>query len=146
MRTEVKIVNGRIGEPAPRQRGGFLLLEALVALGIFSVAAVAMAVAINTVSQRLSGAHHEARVAAALETRLLDVALAPTLELGEFVEEELDEMGLLWIYRVDEVEILNELGEVLPQMYEIEVVAVLETGVEKREWRMQTLRYGPLYD
>jgi len=90
MRMEAKIVKERIGEPAPRQRGGFLLLEALVALGIFSVAAVAMAVAINTVSQRLSGAHHEARVAAALETRLLDIALAPTLELGEFVEEELD--------------------------------------------------------
>jgi len=145
---EIKVRLGTKAWPpaACRCRRGFLLLEVLVALGIFSMAAVAMAVAINEVSQRLSEAHREARVAASLETRLLDVALSPALELGEFTEDEVDGMGLLWSYRVEEVEILNEDGEVLPQMYMIEVWAVQRTPLEPREWRMETLRYGPLYD
>jgi len=131
--------------PIHRRPRGFMLLEVLLALGIFSAAAVGFVVAIHRMADVAEMAQRELRV-----TRILDSALHEALSLPEMEEGvttvTVIENGMEIDTRIEPIEDLeNKDGALLQNMFRIEVTA---NWYENGEWRkrsVETLRHGRMY-
>jgi len=133
-----------IPQSYPR-RGGFLLLEMVLALAVFGMAATGFVVALHRMAAAASLTQSELRM-----TRILDSALDETLSLPMLEEgvttSQVGDTGIELITGIsilDEME--NENGEMLQEMYRIEIKA---RWYENREWQermVETWRYGLMY-
>ena len=126
-------------------RRGFLLLEMVLALGVFGIAATGFAVALKRMAQAAQLAQSELRI-----TRILDSALSETLSLPVLEEgvtnSSVGETGIELDTMISLLEDLEtEEGQPLAEMYRIEVVARwYENGVWQ-ERAVDTWRYGRMY-
>lgn len=135
---------------SPRiQRGnGFLLLEVLLALGVFSMAVTGFAVALHRTADLAMQAQRGVKITRLLESGLSEAMSYPVLEEGttSVAVDEMAEEGLeieTTVELLEEME--NEDGQLLQEMYRIEVVARwFENGVAQEE-SAETWRYSRLY-
>lgn len=134
-----------LNPPSSVNRGGFLLLEMVLALAVFGMAATGFVVALQRMADAASLSQSELRI-----TRILDSALDETLSLP-FIEEGVtsqtqENTGIEIITEISPLEDLqNENGETLQEMFRIEVMA---RWYENREWQervVETWRYGRMY-
>jgi len=133
--------------PAHPVTRGFLLLEMVLALAVFGIAATGFAVALHRMADAAALAQSEMRITRILESALDETLSLPVLEEGE-TESEIGEPGNeikfnTLIELLDEME--NEDGQLLQEMYRIEVTA---KWFEKGEWQertVETWRYGRMY-
>ena len=128
-------------------RRGFLLLEMVLALAVFGIAATGFAVALHRMAATANLAQKELRI-----TRILDSALDETLSLPVLEEGETDaEIGegentislLTTVELLEEMQ--NEEGQLLPEMYRIEVKATWSEDRQPQERTVETWRYGRMY-
>ncbi len=129
----------------PHRRPGFMLLEVILALGIFSAAAVGFIVAIHRMAATAETAQREMRV-----TRILDSALREALSLPELEEGvttiTVVENGMEIDTRVEILENLeNQDGQLLQFMFRIECTANWFDNGEWQQRSVETLRYGRMY-
>ncbi|MEI6653448.1 MAG: type II secretion system protein [Verrucomicrobiota bacterium] len=130
---------GRMGQR------GFLLLEVILALAIFSATATGFAIALHQMAKAAALAQSELRL-----TRILDSALAETLSLPVLEEGNTTvPVGQTDMHLTTAIKILegleNKDGETLQQMFLITVtVRWNEAGISK-ERSAETWRYGPMY-
>lgn len=128
--------------------GGFLLLEVLLALGVFSMAVTGFAVALHRTADLAMQAQRGVKITRLLESALAEAISYPVLEEGttSVPIEEMAEEGLeieTTIELLPEME--NEEGQFLQEMYRIEVAARwFENGVRQEELA-ETWRYSRLY-
>lgn len=125
------------------------MLEVVLALGIFGMAATAFAVALARTSDAAQLAQRRLQV-----NRILDSALTATLSLPNMeegiqtvvLEEEVGGEQVSIDTNIEPIEDLeNEDGELLQQMFRITVSAHwLENG-EMQEEIAETWRYGRMY-
>lgn len=126
-------------------RSGFLLLEMVLALGVFGIAATGYAVALKRMGDAAAATQSELRI-----TRILDSALEETLSLPMLeegitsivvpgTEFELDTE----ILALEEME--NEDGQFLQEMFLIIVTAHWYQNGAWNERSVETWRYGRLY-
>jgi prepilin-type N-terminal cleavage/methylation domain-containing protein len=132
--------------PTHRRRG-FLLLEMVLALAVFGIAATGFAVALHRMADTAALAQSEMRITRILESALDETLSLPVLEEGE-TETEMGEPGseikfLTTVELLDEME--NEEGQLLQEMYRIEVKANWYANGEWQERIVETWRYGRLY-
>lgn len=131
--------------PVHYLRRGFLLLEMVLALAVFGIAATGFAVALHRMATLAALAQSELRI-----TRILDSALDETLSLPTLVEGvthtkvaetsiELDTKTEL----LDKLE--NQDGQLLQGMYRIEVTARWFENTTSQERTVETWRYANLY-
>ena len=124
---------------------GFLLLEVILALAVFSAAATGFAVAMHRMAAAAALAQNELRI-----TRILDSALDETLSLPQLEEGSTsNHVGKSGIEMTTAITLLNNLenqdGALLQEMYLITVTARwYETGGWK-ERAAETWRYGRMY-
>lgn len=124
---------------------GFLLLEMVLALAVFGIAATGFAVALNRMAKVAALAQSELRI-----TRILDSALDETLSLPVLEEGVTDSTaGDTGVDLVTTIELLKELeneeGQLLQEMYLIKIEA---KWFENSEWQnriVETWRYGRMY-
>jgi hypothetical protein len=128
-----------------RRLGGFLLLEMVLALGVFGIAATGFVVALHRMSGTASLAQSELRI-----TRILDSALDETLSLPVLEEgttnTSVGETGIeldTTISLLEELE--NEDGQLLQEMYRIEIIAKWFENGQWQERMVETWRYGRMY-
>ncbi len=128
----------------PHKRG-FLLLEMVLALAIFSMATTGFVVALHQMSQAASLSQQETRVGRILESALSEAISAPVLEPRED-RYELGDTGVeIWTVVEPLEELQTEDGSVLQEMYRVEVTARwYENGVWE-ERSAETWRYGLMY-
>ena len=128
-------------------RRGFLLLEVVLALAVFGMAATGFTVALNRMAKVAALAQSEMRVARFMDSALDETLSLPVLEEGE-TEVEIGE-GDKEIKFLTTVELLedleNEEGQLLQEMYRIEVRATWVTNGERQERIAETWRYGRMY-
>jgi prepilin-type N-terminal cleavage/methylation domain-containing protein len=129
------------------RRRGFLLLEMVLALAVFGIAATGFAVALHRMADTAALAQSEMRITRILESALDETLSLPVLEEGE-TESEMGEPGseikfLTTVELLDEME--NEEGQLLQEMYRIEVKANWYANGEWQERIVETWRYGRLY-
>jgi prepilin-type N-terminal cleavage/methylation domain-containing protein len=124
---------------------GFLLLEMVLALAVFGIAATGFAVALNRMAEVAALAQSDLRI-----TRILDSALDETLSLPVLEEGVTDSTaGDTGIDLVTTIELLKELeneeGQLLQEMYLIQIEA---KWFENGQWQnrmVETWRYGRMY-
>lgn len=126
-------------------RRGFLLLEMVLALGVFGIAATGFAVALRRMSQAAQLAQSELRI-----TRILDSALDETLSLPVLEEgvtsTTVGETGIDLDTTISLLEDLEtEEGQPLSEMFRIEIVARWYDNGEWLERAVDTWRYGRMY-
>ena len=131
--------------PLKNAKRGFLLLEMVLALAVFGIAATGVAVALRQMSEAAQLAQSELRI-----TRILDSALDETLSLPVLEEGETNtSVGETGIELNTTIELLEELeneeGQLLQEMYLIRINAVWFANGEWQERVVETWRYGRMY-
>lgn len=128
-----------------RLKRGFLLLEMVLALGVFGIAATGFAVALKRMAQAAQLAQSELRI-----TRILDSALDETLSLPTMEEGETSttvgetEIELLTTIKLIE-DLQTEEGQQLAEMYHIEIKAKWFENGEWHDRSVDTWRNGRMY-
>ena len=128
-------------------RRGFLLLEMVLALAVFGIAATGFTVALHRMSAAAELAQKELRITRLLDSALDETLSLPVLEEGE-TEVVIGEPGseiefLTTVELLDEME--NEEGQLLQEMYRIEVLATWFENGQVQERLVETWRYGRMY-
>lgn len=128
-------------------RRGFLLLEMVLALAVFGIAATGFAVALHRMSDVAALAQSEMRITRILDSALDETLSLPVLEEGE-IETEIGDVGseikfLTTVELLEEME--NEDGQLLQEMFRIEVKANWYSNGAWQERVVETWRYGRLY-
>ena len=130
-----------------RRKGqrGFLLLEVVLALAVFSAAATGFAVAMKQMAKAALFAQSELHI-----TRILDSALDETLSLPQLEEGTTSTpIGKSGITMTTTITLLNNLenqdGAALQEMYLITVTARWYESGEWLERSAETWRYGRMY-
>lgn len=126
-------------------RRGFLLFEVLLALGIFATACTAFAVALRGMGEAAALAQSEMRITTILDSALDEALSRPFLEEGvtssilEDSEIEIDET----IELMEEME--NKDGQLLQEMFRIEIKAHWYQDGEWQDRSVETWRYARMY-
>ena len=129
----------------PVKKRGFLLLEMVLALAVFGIAATGFAVALRKMADAASLAQSELRI-----TRILDSALDETLSLPVLEEGETNSsVGETGIELDTTIELLDELqneeGQALQEMYLIKIEARWFSNGQWQDRSVETWRYGRMY-
>lgn len=149
----------RNGRAATRRRGqaGVALIEVIMAVAFFGMAALGLLRALTAMSQAANNAKMELRMTAVLESTLTQFARQPKIEeTARAIVSEPDESGVWTETRILEMNEKNgnllqtdesEQGgrQQLQQMYHITVTAYWELGGQRGEETAETYRYGPLF-
>lgn len=129
----------------PAKNRGFLLLEMVLALAVFGIAATGFAVALHQMAAAAQLAQSELRI-----TRILDSALDETLSLPVLEEGvttfSVGDTGIelaTTIAVLDELQ--NEEGQMLQEMYAITIDARWFDNGEWQSRSVETWRYGRMY-
>jgi type II secretory pathway pseudopilin PulG len=131
-----------------RNARGFLLLEVVLALGVFGVAATSFAVALQRTADLASLTQRELRITRLLESALTEAMSYPVLEEGSIDLEvtEMTEQNLTMVSTVELLpEMLNEDGQALQEMYRIRITAAWTENGVPHEQIAETWRYSRLY-
>lgn len=124
---------------------GFLLLEVVLALGVFAIACTGLTVAFHRMAGTASLAQNELRITRILDSALTEQLSMPILEEGvtqipvEGTDIELDVI----IEPIEDLE--NQDGELLQQMFHIRITANWFENGAWQERSAETWRYNPMY-
>lgn len=124
---------------------GFLLLEMVLALAVFGIAATGFAVALHRMADAAELAQGELRI-----TRILDSELAATLSLPVLEEgvtnSSVGKTGIELDTTIAPLnEFKNEDGQMLQEMFSIKIDARWFANGEWQERNVETWRYGRMY-
>lgn len=128
----------------PRKHG-FLLLEMVLALAVFGIAATGFAVALHKMAAAAQLAQTELRTTAILESALDETLSLPVLEEGT-TETEAGDTGVTLTTTIELLEDLqNKDGQPLPEMFNIKIAAKWYANAAWQTRDVQTWRYGRMY-
>lgn len=124
---------------------GFLLLEMVLALAVFGIAATGFAVALHRMAAVAALAQSELRITRILDSALDETLSLPTLEEGvtNFTVTDTNIELDTTIELLDKME--NEDGQLLQEMYRIEIKARWFENAAAQERTVETWRYGRMY-
>lgn len=126
-------------------RRGFLLLEMVLALAVFGIAATGFAVALRRMSDAASLAQSELRITRILDSALDETLSLPTLEEG-VTPSTVGDTGIELDTTIELMkEMENEEGQLLQEMYHIRIDARWYDNGEWQERYVETWRYGRMY-
>ena len=124
---------------------GFLLLEMILALAVFGIAATGFAVALHRMAAVAGLAQRELRITRILESALDETLSLPVLEIGT-TNTSVGETGIELDTTVELIEDLqNEDGQPLQEMYLIKVEAKWFDNGQWQNRAVDTWRYGRMY-
>lgn len=131
---------------APRRlsRNGFMLMEVILALMIFAVIATAYTKAMSSVWRNSTFVKDELVIAQILDSELTKTLYYPELQVGS-TERYVPERDMNVETQIVELEMENEEGRLLSQMWEVIVIGrYLQDGLTQ-ERVVRGWRYLPLY-
>lgn len=124
---------------------GFLLLEVVLALGIFGIACTALTVALHRMADAATLAQTELEITRILDSALTEQLSLPTVAEGEFQipiqgsDTKLD----VSIKPIENLE--NQDGELLQQMFHITITANWFVNGTPQSRSVETWRYNLMY-
>ena len=138
---------------APRRfRAGYVLLEIIIALGLFSAVAVSLVKALHMTSQTASMIQDELKIDRILRSAMTNVLSRPNLEEGSETVDLTDITGDEVSFFTGQIETIiepmeleNEDGQLLQNMFRIEVIFHWETENGWQQQSAETWRYANLY-
>jgi prepilin-type N-terminal cleavage/methylation domain-containing protein len=124
---------------------GFLLLEMVLALAVFGIAATGFAVALHRMADTADLAQRELRITRVLDSALDETLSLPTLEEG-VTHSKVGETGIeldTTIKLLDDLQ--NQDGQVLQNMYLIKIDAKWFDGGVTQQRSVETWRNARMY-
>ena len=135
----------RIGDSIRGTRKGFLLLEVVLALGVFAIACTGLTVAFHRMADAAQLAQSELRITRILDSALTEQLSLPTLEEG-VTQIQIDDTDIELDVVIEPIEDLqNQDGELLQQMFHISVTANWFENGAWQERSAETWRYNLMY-
>ena len=130
-------------------RGGFTMLEALLALFIFSTAVISLLEAVNATGRAVIASRRERAVQARLENLLLEATRSPELlskmKSTQPQESKAQEGDVTFVTRTAPLELKNKDGLLLPDMMSISITALWKEGREPQEVSADTWIHVQLF-
>lgn len=124
---------------------GFLLLEVILALAVFSAAATGFAVALHQMAKAAALAQSEMRITRILDSALAEAVSLPVLEEGT-TTVAVGQTGMEMATTIKILEGLeNKDGEALQEMFLITVTISWYETSESKQRSAETWRYGRMY-
>lgn len=108
---------------SPLHHKGFTLLELLMSMALFTVAAVSLAEALNLISLTVGESIDDAEVREQLRATMLEVSRDASLT-AETRETNPDKRGLYFRIEVERLDLKNEDGQTLDNLFEVKVTAM----------------------
>ncbi|HAT21065.1 MAG TPA: hypothetical protein DCS85_13000 [Verrucomicrobiales bacterium] len=140
------------GVTRARRRGGFVLMEVMIALTVFSMVGVSYMVALNDIAEILREMRRDAKMGRILHSELMKYATLPEIEELEesYPLEEKNELEIQVVIRpledvVEEQRMTTEKGRVMQQMYHVQVIGTWYEDLRWHERIAETWRYARLY-
>ena len=127
-----------------QKSGGFLLMEVVLALFIFTIVATAYTRALSSLWRNTTFVKEELIITQILDSALHENLYLRTLEEGAF-EIYVPEREITLEIQVTPLELENEEGTLLQQMWEVMVIARYEVDDREEERSVRGWRYLPLY-
>jgi hypothetical protein len=128
-----------------RPARGYLLLEVVLAMGIFALAATGFTIALQKAADASDMAAREMQVTRMLQSSLDAAISIPVLEEGE-ASEKFEERGMEIVTKYEKMEEMeNQDGQLLQEMWRITVTAYFLQGNTELSRTAVTWRYGRLY-
>ncbi|MBM50165.1 MAG: hypothetical protein CMP27_10060 [Roseibacillus sp.] len=142
----------RKGASRKSPRGGFVMMEVIMALTVFAVVGVSYMSALNEIAEILREMREDAKMGRILQSELMKYATLPEIEEMEesYPLEEKSELEIRVIIQpleevVEEQRITTEKGRVMQQMFHVQVIGTWYEDLEEHERTAQTWRYARLY-
>lgn len=133
-------------------KAGYVMVELVIALGLFASVAVSLTKALHITSNTAATIQDEMRIEQILSSALTDAISNPVLEEGEVSRPLTEITGDDESFFTGEVETIiepleleNEEGELLPEMFRIKVTFHWQVDNEWQEQSAETWRYQKLY-
>lgn len=124
-------------------RRGFVLLEIVMALGLFALVAVGMTQALDQIAQTSKLGRQEAQLVRALDSALAQVVHLPEFKKSSYAFPESDE-GIEARALVERVELYTQEKSLLDKMYRVQVEAWIKDGSDVVLQRgIETYVYSP---
>jgi len=109
--------------PRPTRKAGFTILELLMAMALFAIAGVSLAEALNLISLTVTETIEESELREQLRAVMLEVSRDPNLA-AETRETEANKEGLAFRIDIERLELDNEKGETLANLFSVKVTAL----------------------
>lgn len=117
--------------PRPTRKAGFTILELLMAMALFAIAGVSLAEALNLISLTVTETIEESELREQLRAVMLEVSRDPNLA-AETRETEANKEGLAFRIDIERLELDNEKGESLANLFSVKVTALrIQSGGRK---------------
>lgn len=117
--------------PRPSKKAGFTILELLMAMALFAIAGVSLAEALNLISLTVTETIEEAELREQLRAVMLEVSRDPNLT-AETRETDANTEGLAFRIDIERLELDNEKGESLANLFSVKVTALrIQSGGRK---------------
>jgi len=129
-----------------RERG-FVLLEILLALTIFSISVTGIVFALQSSTKLVETVQREAWIQEQFKEVMAE-ALKSKQTREEFIKEKvitLREFGAEAIVQITPSELENQEGLILQSLFDMKITITWREDVEKKEAVLETYQYYPLY-
>jgi hypothetical protein len=127
------------------RKSAMVIMEVLVALGVFGLAALGLIKALAVAAQTAVVSQLELRMILRLQSTLTEYSKIARIEEGKW-QSDPDELGVWTETEVVLLEdILNSEGQPLNEMYRIRVTGYYDNFGQTGEMAAETLRYARLY-
>ncbi len=133
-------------------RAGYVMMEIVIALGLFSAVAVSLVKALHMTSRTALLIQDEMRIERILRSAMTDALSNPNIEEGsetvDLTEITGDEKSFFTGQIetiVEPLELENEDGQLLQSMFRIEVIFHWQIDGEWQQQSAETWRYANLY-
>jgi Tfp pilus assembly protein PilV len=131
------------------QSAGFTLLEALLAMFVFSIAVVSLVTAINTMGEAAVESRRELQIQGRMESLLMEATRSPEWLQGGQVNKPEDktvkEAGVTYLIQAEEHELENSEAATLTDFYRVSILARWEEGGLPQEQLAETWVWPPLF-
>ncbi len=126
------------------RRSGFMMMEVILSLFIFTIITTSYTKALSALWRGTSFVKEELTITQILDSTLREALYTARLEEGS-TEIFVPERDVTIEIQVIELELENEEGRVLPQMWEVKVIGRFQQNDENQERTVRGWRYLPLY-
>ena len=132
-----------------RSPGGFTLLEALLALMVFSSAVVALVGAINGIGLASVESRRARMVQVRMESLMLEITRKPDpnqpMGIPVAKEYKVSEGDVIYAVKIAPLELTNKEGNNIPQLIQVRVHATWKDGGRGMEDSAETWMWPPLF-
>ena len=122
-------------------RKGYILMEVMLAAGIFAIAGVGLAVALNDIAKTYVQARKVNAIRIELQSRLAEARLVPLSPIKDVSKENTD--GVVFKKEIALLEMTNKARTILPGLYRLTLTAEWTEGKEKQEEKAEVYVYQP---